>query len=162
MYTIPRALVINYIIPLWSKGRLILTHKDFKDRFKSAADCNNPDAIFSVNVGSSEENWVKSRFPKAKIITTSGQIALSAEPVRTKKAHLWASGESDAAILAKKNKDWAVIINPDNPVDPNPNTWAIRYGDPEWKFFLDMWAHKMIVSGFVKERREYYLNKLAA
>ena len=27
-YTIPRALVVNYVGPLWSKGSLLLIHKD--------------------------------------------------------------------------------------------------------------------------------------
>ncbi len=160
-YTIPRALVVNYVFPMWHKGRLVLTHKDFKKRFKSAADFNNPDVTFSVNVGSAEENWVKMRFPKAKIITTSGQIALSAEPVRTKKAQLWASGDVDCLLMARKNKDWAVVVDPDHPIDVNANTWAIRYGDPEWKFFLDMWADKMVASGYVKERYEYYIDALS-
>lgn len=160
-YTIPRALVVNYVHPMWHKGRLVLTHKTFKDRFTSAEDFNSPDVTFSVNVGSSEENWVKMRFPKAKIITTSGQIALSAEPVRTRKAQLWASGDVDCLLMARKNKDWAVVIDPDNPIDVNANTWAIRYGDPEWKFFLDMWADKMVASGFVKERYNYYIDAMS-
>lgn len=159
-YTIPRALVANYIGPMWSKGRMIITHKDKANRFKSVDDLNSPDVTFSVNVGSAEEDWVRKTFPKAKIITTSGQIALSAEPVRTGKADAWATGEEDAIIMAMKN-DWAHIINRDNPTDQNPNTWAIRYGDPEWKFFLDMWAEKMVVSGFVKQRREHYLRQVA-
>jgi len=159
-YTIPRALVVNYVYPMWHKGRLVLTHKDFKDRFKTAADFDNPDVTFSVNMGSAEENWVKMRFPKAKIITTSGQIALSAEPVRTKKAQLWASGDIDCILMARKNTDWAVVVDPEQPIDVNTNTWAIRYGDPEWKFFLDMWGDKMVASGYVKERYAYYLDML--
>ena len=160
-YTIPRALVVNYVHPMWHKGRFVLTHKTFKDRFKSAEDFNSSDVTFSVNVGSAEENWVKMRFPKAKIIATSGQIALSAEPVRTRKAQLWASGDVDCLLMARKNKDWAVVIDPENPIDVNANTWAIRYGDAEWKFFLDMWADKMVASGYVKERYNYYLDAMS-
>ena len=159
-YTMPRALVVNYINPMWHKGRLVITHKDKAGKFRSAADFNSPDVTFSVNIGSSEENWVKLRFPKAKIITTSGQIALSAEPVRTGKADLWATGDLDAILYQRRNERWAVIIDQENPIDTNANTWAIRYGDPEWKFFLDMWADKMVASGYMKERYEHYLQNL--
>lgn len=159
-YTMPRALVANYIGPMWSKGRMIITHKDKIDRFSSVDDLNSSDVTFSVNVGSAEEDWVKNTFPQAQIITTSGQIALSAEPVRTGRADAWATGEEDALIFQAKNSDWARIINPDNATDQNPNTWAIRYGDPTWKSFLDMWAEKMVVSGFVASRREHYLNQM--
>jgi ABC-type amino acid transport substrate-binding protein len=159
-YTIPRALVVSYVGPMWSKGRLVLTRKDEASRFKTVADLDNPDVTFSVNVGSAEENWVKVTFPKAKVITTSGQIALSAEPVRTGKADAWASGEEDVMVFAAKNP-WAHIIDREHPTDRNPNTWAIRYGDPDWKAFLDMWSQKMVVSDFVKERRQFYLDRVA-
>jgi polar amino acid transport system substrate-binding protein len=161
-YTMPRALVVNYVGPMWRKGRLVLTHKDFAHRFKSAADFNSPDVTFSVNVGASEENWIKVTFPKAKIITTSGQITLSAEPVRTKKAHLWASGEEDTRLMAKKNQKWAVIIDEEHPLGLTPNTWAIRYGDQDWKFFLDFWGTHMFTSGFMKERYDFWINKMIA
>ncbi|HKG85754.1 MAG TPA: transporter substrate-binding domain-containing protein [Beijerinckiaceae bacterium] len=47
-YTIQRALVVNYIGPIWSKGSNLLIHKDSADRFKTAADLNSEDVIFSV------------------------------------------------------------------------------------------------------------------
>ncbi len=159
-YTIPRALVCNYVGPMWSKGRLIITRKDEAHRFKSIDDLNSSNVTFSVNVGAAEEDWIKKTFPKAKLITTTGQIALSAEPVRTGKADAWATGEEDAIVFAHKNP-WAHIINADNPTDRNPNTWAIRYGDPAWNAFLHMWCEKMVVSGYVEDRREYYLSKIA-
>lgn len=159
-YTVPRALVVNYTAPLWHKGHLALCHKDNAKRFNSAADFNRPDVTFSVNVGTREEYILKVLFPKAKIITTSGQIVLSAEPVRTKKADLWVSGDLDVLVFAKKNSNWAHVIDPTHPFGRGANTWAIRYGDPAWKFFLDMWVDNMVASGFVEGRYEYYKEML--
>lgn len=159
-YTMPRALVVNYAGPMWHKGRLAVVHKENAGRFKSAADFDNPDVTFSVNIGSSEENWVKTTFPRAKIITTSGNITLAAEPVRAKKADIWATGDLDALLFARKNSNWAHVVNKDNPIGMTANTWAIRYGDHEWKFFLDMWADHVVASGYMKERYEYYLGEL--
>lgn len=156
-YTLPRSLVVNYVGPMWRKGRLVVSHKDQADRFRSAADFNSPDVTFSINVGSSEENWVMTTFPKAKIITTTGQSILSAEPVRAKKADLYASGDSDILKWIPKNP-WAHIIDPDHPIGLTANTWAIRYGDPAWKNFLDFWAQHVLNNGFMKERYEYHLN----
>jgi ABC-type amino acid transport substrate-binding protein len=160
-YTVPRALVVNYVAPLWHKGHLAVCHKDNAQRFKSTADFNKPDVTFSINVGTREEYVLKVLFPKAKIITTSGQIVLAAEPVRTKKADLWVTGDLDAIIFAKKNSSWAQVVDADHPFGRGANTWAIRYGDPAWKFFLDMWADNMVASGFVEERYEYYKDQLA-
>ena len=159
-YTMPRALVVNYVGPMWHKGRLAVVHKDNAGRFKSDADFNSPDVTFSVNIGSSEENWVKTTYPDAKIITTSGNITLAAEPVRAKKADIWATGDLDAVLFARKNASWAHIVNEATPIGMTANTWAIRYGDTAWKFFLDMWADHMVASGFMKERYEHYLAEL--
>jgi ABC-type amino acid transport substrate-binding protein len=160
-YTMPRALVVNYVGPMWHKGRLVLTHKDNADRFKSPADFNSADVTFSVNVGSAEENWVKSTYPDANIVTTSGNITLSAEPVRAKKADLWATGDLDAMLFARKNASWAHIIQPETPIGLTANTWAIRYGDTAWKFFLDMWADHVMTSGYMQERYDHYLGELS-
>lgn len=160
-YTVPRALVVNFVAPLWHKGHLAVCHKDTAQRFKSTADFNKPDVTFSINVGTREEHVLKVLFPKAKIITTSGQIVLAAEPVRTKKADLWVTGDLDAIIFAKKNSSWAQVVDPEHPFGRGANTWAIRYGDPAWKFFLDMWADNMVASGFVEDRYEYYKEQLA-
>ena len=160
-YTVPRALVVAYTAPMWHKGHLALCHKDNAGRFKSIADFNRSDVTFSVNVGTREEHVLKVLFPKAKIITTSGQIVLSAEPVRTKKADLWVSGDLDVLVFAKKNSGWAHVIDPDRPFARGANTWAVRYGDPAWKFFLDLWADNMVESGFMQQRYDYYKETLA-
>ncbi len=160
MYTVPRALVVNYTAPLWHKGHLAVCHKESARRFKSAADFNRADVTFSVNVGTREEHVLKVLFPKAKIITTSGQIFLAAEPVRTKKADLWVTGDLDAIIFAKKNSAWAQVVDAAHPFGKGANTWAVRYGDPAWKFFLDMFVDDMVAGGFVESRYEYYKQTL--
>ena len=96
---------------------------------------------FSVTAGASEEPRIPLLFPKAKLITTTGQVTLGAEPVRAKKARTSGSAATATCILfAKRNSSWATVVDPENPIDRRPNTWAVRYGDDEWKQFLDFWA----------------------
>jgi polar amino acid transport system substrate-binding protein len=160
-YTVPRALVVCYVAPMWHKGELAVTHKDNAGRFKSSADFNRADVTFSVDVGGREEYIVKTLFPKAKVITSSGQEILAAEPVRAKKAHLWVIGEIEALLFAKKNS-WAHVVDEAHPFGKDANTWAIRYGDPAWKAFLDMWADHIIASGFIEQHYAYYKAQLKA
>jgi polar amino acid transport system substrate-binding protein len=85
VYLVPRALVVEYIGPLYSKGALLLCHKDNAERFKTAADLNKADVTFSVTSGASEEPRIPLLLPaKSKVIATTGQVSLSAEPVRAK------------------------------------------------------------------------------
>jgi ABC-type amino acid transport substrate-binding protein len=160
-YTISRALVVDYVGPLWSKGSLLMVHKENADKFKTAADFNDPNVTFSVVAGGSEEPRIPILWPKAKLITTAGQVVLGAEPVRAKKADVWMSGDSDVLLFAKRNP-WAVVIEPDKPIDKRPNTWAVRYGDQEWKHFLDMWATFLTVNGEMERLFKHHMEKLGA
>ena len=105
---------------------------------------------FSVTAGASEEPRIPLLFPKAKLITTTGQVTLGAEPVRAKRAQVWMSGDSDVILFAKRNSSWAAVVDPENPIDRRPNTWAVRYGDDEWKQFLDFWAAFLTANGEVE------------
>jgi ABC-type amino acid transport substrate-binding protein len=160
-YTMARAMVVDYVGPLWSKGSLLLVHKDNAGKFKTAADFNNPNVTFSVTAGGSEEPRIPILWPKAKLITTTGQIVLGAEPVRTKKADVWMSGDSDVLLFAKRNP-WSQVIEPDKPIDKRPNTWAVRYGDYEWKHFLDFFAVFMTVNGEMERLFQHHMEKLAS
>lgn len=161
-YTMARALTVNYIGPLYSKGSLLLIHKDNAGRFKTAADLNDPSVTFSVTAGASEEGRIPILWPKAKIVTTTGQVTLGAEPVRAKKADVWMSGDSDVILFAKRNNAWAAVVEPDKPIDKRPNTWAIRYGDAEWKAFLDFWGAFVVVNGEMDRLFKHHMEKLGA
>ena len=146
-YTMARALVVDYIGPLWAKGSLLMVRKENAKRFRTLADFNDPKVTFSVVAGGSEEPRIPLLFPKARLITTAGQVVLGAEPVRAKKADVWMSGDSDVLLFAKRNAEWAHVFQPDSPIDKRPNTWAIRYGDPEWKSFLDFFSVFLTTNG---------------
>jgi polar amino acid transport system substrate-binding protein len=161
-YTVARALVVDYVGPLYSKGSLLMVHKDNADKYKTQADFNSPDVTFSVVAGGSEEPRIPILFPKAKLITTTGQVVLGAEPVRAKRATVWMSGDSDVLLFAKRNPQWAVVIEPDKPVDKRPNTWAVRYGDHEWKHFLDFWGHFVVINGEMDRLFKHHMEKLGA
>jgi len=161
-YTMARALTVDYIGPLYSKGSLLVIHKDNASRLKIAADLNDPSVTISVTAGASEEGRIPILWPKAKIITTTGQVTLGAEPVRAKRADVWMSGDSDVLLFAKRNASWAAVIEPDKPIDKRPNTWAVRYGDPEWKSFLDFWGAFVVVNGEVDRLFVHHMEKLGA
>ena len=161
-YTIPRALTVSYIGPLYSKGSLLLIHKDDAARFKTVSDFNSPEVTFSVTAGASEEGLIPILWPKAKIVTTTGHVTLGAEPVRAKRANAWMSGDSDVLLFAKRNPAWSAVFAPDQPIDKRPNTWAVRYGDAEWKAFLDFWGAFVVVNGEMDRLFAHHMEKLGA
>lgn len=159
-YTVPRALVSNYIGPLWSKGSLAVVHKDDAARFATAADLNREGVIFSVSAGASEEQRMPLLFPRARVQAVAGQQVLAAEPVRARRATVYVTGDSDALAFVRRNSSWAHVIDPANPFDKRPNTWAVRYGDDPWKQFLDMWGAYMTASGEIQRLYDRYMAQL--
>jgi polar amino acid transport system substrate-binding protein len=160
-YTTARAVVVDYVGPLWAKGSLLMVHKDNAGRFKKMSDFDDPKVTFSVVAGGSEEPRIPILFPKAKLITTAGQVVLGAEPVRAKRADVWMSGDSDVLLFAKRN-NWAHVFEPNVPIDKRPNTWAVRYGDTEWKHFLDMYGAFLVVNGEMERLFKMHMEKLGA
>jgi ABC-type amino acid transport substrate-binding protein len=160
VYTVPRGLAANYIGPLWTKGSLAIVHKDNADKYKTVADLNSADVTFSVSAGSSEEQRMPQLFPNANFTAVAGQQTLAAEPVRTKRATAYVVGDSDALVLAKRNPDWAHIVDVNNSFDKRPNTWMIRHNDLPWKNFLDSWASYVVANGEVQRTYDRYIAEL--
>ena len=67
------------------------------------------------------------------------------------------SGDSDVLLFARRNADWATAFDPEHPIDKRPNTWAVRYGDYEWKNFLDFFATFMTVNGEMERLFEKHM-----
>lgn len=160
VYTVPRATVCSFVGPLWAKGSLAVIRKSDADKYKTAADLDNPDVTIAVNAGSSDEQRMPGRFPKAKFIGIAGQYSMAAEPVKGNRATACIVGDTEALALLKRNSDWAAIIDQSKPFDRRPNTWMIRYGDPTWQKFLDTWCGYVVTSGEVQRIYDKYAAEL--
>lgn len=160
-YTMARAMAVDYIGPLYEVGSLLMVHKDNAGRFKTLADFNDPSVTFSVVSGGSEEPRIPVLFPKAKLITTTGQAELGAEPVRAKKSDVWMSSQVAVQLMAKRT-NWAVAFDPEHPIDRRPSSWAVRYGDYEWKNFLDFWAGFMRTNGETDRLMKLHMERIGS
>ena len=99
-------------------------------------------------------------FPKAKFASVTGEQPMAAEPVRTGRATVFPTGDSDALVLAKRNASWAHVIDPAHPFDKRPNTWMIRQGDVAWQTFLNFWAGYVVANGQMQRVDDQYLQEL--
>ncbi len=159
-YTIARAMAVDYIGPIYEVGSLLMVHKDNAGKFKTLADFNKPSVTFSVVSGGSEEPRIPILFPNAKLITTTGQADLGAEPVRAKKADVWMSSQVAVQLMARRT-NWAAAFDPEKPIDKRPSSWAVRYGDLEWKNFLDFWAGFLRTNGETERLMKHHVEALS-
>lgn len=148
LYNAPRAMQIEYIVPFSAKGMNAVIPVNNPKHFTKPSDFDRPGITLAVVAGSRDYEVAKREFPKAKIkaYQTPTDIGLFAA-IR--------NGDADAAfangitirwwLRNTDNKKWATIVFPHD-FSVQPNGWAIRYGDPEWKSFLDSFARYVLAN----------------
>ncbi len=160
LYNAPRAMEIDYILPFAAKGMNAVIHAGNPKHFTKPEDFNQEGVTLAALTGSRDYEVAKRLFPKAKLLALQTQTDIQLfETVRR--------GDADAAFangitirwwLKAPDHQWATIAFTDD-FSTQPNGWAIRYGDPAWKDFLDSFAHWALANNRAKDLYESYLSR---
>lgn len=143
VYNAPRAMEINYIRPFGAKGINVVIAKNNTKNLKNPSDLNDPNVTLVAELGTREQETAQRLFPKAKMLATKVQSNIAiVEQVKR--------GDADAAVLpaitvkwwlqVPENAEWGKEGFPGQDFGNAPNGWAVRYGDPDWKDFLDSFS----------------------
>jgi ABC-type amino acid transport substrate-binding protein len=162
IYNAPRAMEINYIRPFWAKGMNAIIPKANPKKLRKPEDLNNDKVTLAVIVGSREHETAKRLFPSAKILALKVNADVQiAESVKR--------GDADAALLptitvrwwlaVPENAAWGAMGFPGSDFGNAPNGWAIRYGDPDWKDFLDAFSGWVAANNVAVGLYDEYLKK---
>ncbi len=160
LYNAPRAMEVDYIVPFAAKGMNAVIPAGNPKHFTKPEDFNQEGITLAAVAGSRDYEVAKRIFPKAKLLALQTQTDIQLfETVRR--------GDADAAFangitirwwLKAPDHDWASIAFKDD-FSTQPNGWAIRYGDPAWKDFLDNYARWALANNRAKDLYESYLNR---
>lgn len=162
IYNAPRALEINYIRPFWAKGMNAVIPKPNPKKFKRPEDLNSEKVTIAVLVGSREHETAQRLFPKARLLGLKVNADVQvAESVKR--------GDADAALLptitirwwlgVPENAAWGAMGFPGHDFGNAPNGWAVRYGDPDWKDFLDAFSGWVAANNITPALYDEYLKK---
>ena len=162
VYNAPRALEVNFIQPFRSKGLNAVIRKDNPKNLKAISDLNSENVKIAVGLGSREYETGKRLFPKAQFQAL--QINADVESLAPTKR-----GDTDVTILPiininwwlqiPENAEWGKMAFPGEDFGNAPVGWAVRYGDPEWKDFLDMFSKWVAANDLAKHYYDEYLAK---
>jgi len=162
VFNAPRAMEINYIRPFGAKGMNAVIKKENPKGLKTPDDLNSDKVTLAAIVGSREHETARRLFPKAKILALQATADVQInEAVRR--------GDADAALLpaitvkwwlsVPENAAWAAMGFPGKDFGNAPNGWAIRYGDSDWKDFLDAFSGWVAANNVALALYDEYLAK---
>jgi polar amino acid transport system substrate-binding protein len=162
VYNAPRAMEVDFITPFRSKGLNAVIRKDSKKNLTKIDDLNNPNVTIAVGAGSREYETGKRLFPKAKFLAL--QINSDVETLAPTQR-----GDADVTILPiininwwlqiPENASWGKMAFPGQDFGNAPVGWAVRYGDPEWKDFLDQYVRWVTANDLAKRTYDEYMAK---
>jgi polar amino acid transport system substrate-binding protein len=162
VYNAPRAMEVNFIRPFGAKGINAVMQKTNPKHLKSPSDLNSPDITIVTSLGSREHETVMRLFPMAKIMAVKVPAAIQiVEHVKR--------GDADVAVLptitakwwldVPENAAWGVMAFPGEDFGNAPNGWAIRYGDPDWKDFLDNYSGYVAANKIAERLYDEYMKR---
>jgi len=162
VYNAPRALEVNFVTPFRSKGLNAIIRKDNKKNINKIEDLNNPNVTIAVGLGSREYETGKRLFPKAKFLALQINSDVETLPPTQR-------GDADVTILPiininwwlqiPENAAWGKMAFPGEDFGNAPVGWAVRYGDQEWKDFLDQYVRWVQANDLVKRTYDEYMAK---
>lgn len=162
VYNAPRAMEVNFIRPFGAKGINVVMLKDNPKKLKTPADLNSPDITIVTNLGSREQETAARLFPKAKLLAV--KVPASIQIVEHVKR-----GDANVAVLptvtvkwwlqVPENAAWGAMGFPGQDFGNAPNGWAIRYGDPDFKDFLDSYSGYIAANNIATDLYEQYMDR---
>jgi polar amino acid transport system substrate-binding protein len=162
VYNAPRAMEVNFVRPFGAKGINAIALKTNAKGLKTPADMNSPNVTIVTNLGSREHETVSRLFPKARIMAVKVPSAIQiVEHVKR--------GDADVAVLptitakwwlqVPDNAAWGMMAFPDQDFGNAPNGWAVRYGDPDWKNFLDNYVGYVVANNIANKLYDEYMER---
>jgi polar amino acid transport system substrate-binding protein len=146
--TAQRAVQVDFTQPVYIKGYSVIVRKE--SPVKTMEQLNDSQYSVTGVVGGAEEVVAKTYFPKAKtnFLNTTGPLTASLE-VKVGRSTAWIY-PSDVIQAFLAQNSWARLLNP-APIWNNPLAYAIRKGDPEWKFFMDAYITHLKDGGLLSK-----------
>jgi len=162
VYNAPRAMEVNFIRPFGAKGINAVVLKTNPKGLKTPLDLNSADVTIVTSLGSREHETATRLFPKAKLMAVKVPAAIQIlEHVKR--------GDATVAVLptitvkwwlqVPENAAWGIMAFPDQDFGYAPNGWAIRYGDSDWKDFLDNYSGYIAANNIAAKLYEEYLER---
>ncbi|MGE4551506.1 MAG: transporter substrate-binding domain-containing protein [Desulfovibrionaceae bacterium] len=153
-----RNLKANFSIPYEYSGMSIVANKQAAPGLRSLQDCNRPDVVVAVRLGTTAEKAAREHLPKATLRQFSDEAQTIQELLTGRAQALVASAPLPEQTAAKYPAQLYLPL--DGPFTREPIGFAVRKGDPDFLNFLDNWIRVKTDQGWLKARYDYWFRTL--
>ena len=147
--TAQRIRSVGFTESYYQLGTVPLTQKKNADRFTSWEDINQEGITVAVTLGTSQEQQVKTLFPKATIRTIEAP-ARDFQEVLAGRADVSVTSNVEASKLIEAH-DIMMIVPVDEPASPADIAFLVDQGDQTWLNYLNHWIR-------IKENQGFFAN----
>ncbi len=140
---------VGFTESYYQLGTVPLTQKKNADRFTSWEDINQEGITVAVTLGTSQEQQVKTLFPKATIRTIEAP-ARDFQEVLAGRADVSVTSNVEASKLIEAH-DIMMIVPVDEPASPADIAFLVDQGDQTWLNYLNHWIR-------IKENQGFFAN----
>ena len=153
--TSKRSLTINFSNPYASYGNQILASKKVAGHLKTLQDFNDPGVVFAGRRGSSNVDFIKKLFPKARIDRFDDDPTVLQE-LLTGRAHATLNVVPKPAFWELDHPNELFRPLGEETVFSDLAGFAVRKGDPDFLVYLNNWIRLQDKDGFLRERFAYW------
>jgi len=153
--TLERQKVVGLTDAYFTLGKCPLIRKSDRERFPNLEAIDRPGVRIGVNPGGTNEAFVRKHIQNATIVVIENNLAIPSAV---------ASAEVDVmltdnveAVLASRENERLHAVSPDEPLTHDELAYMLPRGDPAFRNWLDLWIHRMKLTGELDRIRQKWL-----
>ena len=140
-----RAKRAGFSMPYMVNGKAPITRCENVAKFQTVADLNKPGVTVITNPGGSNERFVRTYLPQAKVVVYNDNVTIFDEILKGN-ADVMIS-ESVETLVQQKTRPGLCAVNPDKPLQYGEMGYLLPRGDTAMKAWVDTWLHLSKASG---------------
>lgn len=155
--SLKRQLTAWFAQPLGTDGKIPLVRCEDKARYQTIKQLNQPGVRLIEPAGGTNEAFVHSHLPAAKLSLFHDNVTIFQQLVE-KKADVMITDASEAQYQAKHYPQLCAI-NPAQPLQYGEKAYMLPQDDISWKLYVDQWLHLATATGEYQQITAQWLGK---
>lgn len=143
--TLKRQQTAWFAEPLGTDGKIPLVRCADKAKYQTIEQLNRPEVRLVEPAGGTNEAFVHSHLPKAKLALFHDNVTIFQQLVENK-ADVMITDASEA-LYQQKRFPQLCAVNPDKPMQYGEKAYMLPRDDISWKLYVDQWLHLSTATG---------------